>query len=351
MVSYHEASSDINHIDGSSYNDELIEFEEANSEINDNTVENIGSTEVDTRRVAFDATVMASIITEATQDADEDQFLGSSFAQLQDVGDAYQDDEPDVVCYAHVIDNTVNESNNGNNPHNANGCRNPDEDFDMILYHTSQRVNNKGDVRIVHYDRGHPDLISHEYNSPCAESIIAYADAMQLKLKLVGIHDSTDLMTIFEDQTEIQASNLFKIQLNDVNQKEIKTSTIRLLKQETVRHLSHANYNSIPYGQMVDETGIDAEPEVFPAANVLLHHVVSAVAINQHRHKPNRWVNKGTCKLIDCGITTINQLELKLESDALNDHLHQHDLPRLHQVTIHGFKLILGMADFCGGQS
>jgi hypothetical protein len=102
---------------------------------------------------------------------------------------------------------------------------------------------------------------------------------------------------------------------------------------------------------MIDEIGIDAEPEVFPTAHVLLHHVVSAVAINQHRHKPNRWVNKVTCKLIDCGITTINQLELKLESDTLNDHFHQHDVPRLHQVTIHGFKLVLGMADFCQGRS
>jgi hypothetical protein len=73
-------------------------------------------------------------------------------------------------------------------------------------------VNNKANVHIVHYDRGRPDLISHEYNSPCAESIIDYADAMQLKLKLAGIHDSTDLMTIFEDRSEVQASNgLFRM--------------------------------------------------------------------------------------------------------------------------------------------
>jgi hypothetical protein len=37
---------------------------------------------------------------------------------------------------------------------------------------------------------------------------------------------------------------------------------------------------------MIDEIGIDEEHRVFPTANVLLHHVVSAVAINQHRHKP-----------------------------------------------------------------
>jgi hypothetical protein len=37
---------------------------------------------------------MASVIAEATQDTDKDLFLGSSFALLQDIGDAYQDDEP-----------------------------------------------------------------------------------------------------------------------------------------------------------------------------------------------------------------------------------------------------------------
>jgi hypothetical protein len=351
VVSYHEAASDTDHDDDSSYSDEPIEVEEINSETDDNTVDNIGSNEADTRRVAFDATVMASIIAEATEDADKDQFLGSSFAQLQDVDDAYEDNEPDIVCCAHVIDDAINEHNNEDDPHGDNGCNNPDESFDMILYHTSQRINNKGDVRIVHYERGRADLITHEYSSPCAESIIDYADAMRLKLKLAGIHDSTDLMTIFEDRTEAQASNVFKIQLNDVNQKGIKTSTVRILKEETIRHISHSIHNAIRYTQMTVEIGVDDEMEVFPTAQVLLHHVVSAVAINQHRHKPNRWVNKVTRKLIDCGITNINQLEVKLELDALNDLFHQHDVPRLHNVTIHGFKLIMGMADFRQGRS
>jgi hypothetical protein len=102
---------------------------------------------------------------------------------------------------------------------------------------------------------------------------------------------------------------------------------------------------------MIDEIGVDDEIEIFPSAHVLLHHVLSAVAINQHRHKPNRWVNKVTMKSINCGITNNEQLELKLRYDTLNDHIHQHNLPRLHQVTIHGFKLILGMADFCQGRS
>jgi hypothetical protein len=98
---------------------------------------------------------------------------------------------------------------------------------------------------------------------------------------------------------------------------------------------------------MMDEIGIDDKPETFPRANVLLHHVVSAVSINQHRQKPNRWVNKVTLKLINCGITTVELLESKLESDTLNVVISQRNLPRLHQITIYGFRLILGMKDFC----
>jgi hypothetical protein len=98
---------------------------------------------------------------------------------------------------------------------------------------------------------------------------------------------------------------------------------------------------------MMDEIGIDDKPETFPRANVLLHHVVSAVSINQHRQKPNRWVNKVTLKLINCGITTVELLESKLESDTLNVAINQRNLPRLHQITIYGFRLILGMKDFC----
>jgi hypothetical protein len=151
-------------------------------------------------------------------------------------------------------------------------------------------VNNRGDVRIIHYDRSRPDIISREYSSPCAESIIDYADAIRLKLKLAGIHDSADLMTIFEDRTDIEASALLKTQLNDVEQKGFNTSTVRLLKEETIRHLAHASYNSIRYDQMIDEIGADEEPAVFPRANILLHHNVSAVSINQRRHKPNRLI-------------------------------------------------------------
>jgi hypothetical protein len=239
--------------------------------------------------VTFSATVMAGIISKATAEADEDQFLGANFAQLQEVEDVYHDDEPDVVCYAHIIDNSVNEDP----PASSRPIyRNSHRDFELILYHISQRVNNVVEVHIVHYDRDRPNLISREYNSPCVESVIDYADVMRLKLKIAGIHDSTDLMTVFEGRTDAEASSVFKTQLNDVDQKGLKTSTVRLLKEETLRHIAHANYISIRYDQMIGKTGADDEPENFPKMNVLVHHVVPAVAINQHRHKPNCWVNK-----------------------------------------------------------
>jgi hypothetical protein len=102
---------------------------------------------------------------------------------------------------------------------------------------------------------------------------------------------------------------------------------------------------------MIDEIGMDEEPAVFPRANVLLHHTVSAVSINQRRHKPNWWVNKVTLKLINCDITTVELLESKLQSGTLNDHIHKRHLPCLHQITIYGFRLILGMEDFCQDRS
>jgi hypothetical protein len=272
---------------------------------------------------------MATIISEASSEADMDQFFGASFSQLQDVDDVYHTDEPDKVCCAHIIDNNVDDENHDNSP-TTSMDRNPHHDFELIMYLTSQRVNNKGDVRVIHYEWGRPDLISHGYNSPCAESIIDYADAIRLKLKLAGIHDSADLMAIFEDQTIVEASALFKTQLNDVEQTGPKTSTVCLLKEETIRHIAHTSYNSIRYNQMIDEIGMDEEPAVFPWANVLLHHTVSAVSINQRRHKPNRWVNKVTLKLINCDITTVELLKSKLQSDTLNDHIHKRHQPRLH---------------------
>jgi hypothetical protein len=42
---------------------------------------------------------MAVIIAEATAETELNHFIGASFAQLHDVDDVYEDDEPDIVCY------------------------------------------------------------------------------------------------------------------------------------------------------------------------------------------------------------------------------------------------------------
>jgi hypothetical protein len=236
----------------------------------------------------YAATVMASVIAEASAEANEDQFIGGSLTQLQDVDDAYEDDKPDVVVCAHIVDtNHLDYQYVHCNDPSSIRLPNPHRDFELILYHTSQRVNNKDGVLVVHYVSNRPDLISHEYNSPCSGSIIDYADAMRLKLKLAGIHNSTDLMGIFEGRTDADALNMFKTQLNDVDQNGSKTSAVRLLREETIRHAAHAAYNSIRYSQMIGEIGADDTPEIFPTTNVLLHHIVSTVAINQRQHKPN----------------------------------------------------------------
>jgi hypothetical protein len=101
---------------------------------------------------------------------------------------------------------------------------------------------------------------------------------------------------------------------------------------------------------MTREIGLDVAMDSFYADVVLIHHVVSAVAIMQHRRRPNRWVNKITNKLIKAGITSTSILESKLNSRCLNDHLGRHHLPRLHHITMIGFEQVLGMTDFCQGR-
>jgi hypothetical protein len=97
------------------------------------------------------------------------------------------------------------------------------------------------------------------------------------------------------------------------------------------------------------EIEVNVMMKTFPTNNTLLHHVVSCVAIHQDRRKPNRWVNKITQKLIDCGITSIEELESKIDDDTLNECLH--GMPRLHAITISGFTHIIGSQDFCQGRS
>jgi hypothetical protein len=98
-------------------------------------------------------------------------------------------------------------------------------------------------------------------------------------------------MSIFSSRTDIIAMTYLKQMLNDVGLKGILLGTMKTLRKETIMNLAHHKYNSIRYHQVEIEIGTDAMMESFPLDNILLHHEVSAVAINQARRKPNRWVN------------------------------------------------------------
>jgi hypothetical protein len=362
LVSYHETTSDsINAFNHESTVDDIEKIPDTTGDNNldiDNNVPVIETTyEKLDSHVRFDETVMAAVIAEATAEAEDEQFFGASFDQLQTVEDAYEDNEPDIVCCVHLHANDEEDTDDNDDYvsippvdiHN-NDYPNPNRGFELVMYHTSQRINNLGDVYTFNYDSSIPNLISYNYDSPTPGAIIDYADAIRLKLKLAGIHDTSDLMAIFEGRTDTEASHTFRQQLEDVEQQGFKTSTVRILREETMRHVSHTHFNILRYQQMIEEIGEDVDLQTFPKMNVLLHHVVSAVAINQRRHKPNRWVNRVTHKLIKCEINTIEQFETKLNNDSLNECLRKRQLPRFHQVTIQGFKLILGTADFRQGR-
>jgi hypothetical protein len=114
VVSYHVAADvpdDINDVD-ITIDDDNETNSSPDNVIDDNNhiTDDVVDTEEDLNeephgnRVSFSATVMAAVINEATTDADADRFLRPSFAELQDVDDVNDDNEPDVVCCAHVID-------------------------------------------------------------------------------------------------------------------------------------------------------------------------------------------------------------------------------------------------------
>ena len=219
------------------------------------------------------------------------------------------------------------------------------------MYLTAQRVKNTGAVRIKHYGIDEPDLISYEYDSPTPEHIIDYSDVVREKLKLSGICDTAALVELFEGCSIAEAARRLRQQLMDVNQTALHGDTVRYLKEETERHYDHTRFYSARYDRMITEIGPDDEREVFPAAHVLLHHTVVAVSINQRRRKPNRWINKVTQKLVNCGVNTVELLESKLKDNTLTLVLQRHGLPKFHIMTIYGFNLILDTSDFRQGRS
>jgi hypothetical protein len=104
VVSYHESTEQDDIVE----DEDIIEDADDNidNDIIGNTPDDVKTTEEESHNnhVTFNATVMASVINEATTEADEDIFIGASFAQLQEVDDVYEDNEPDIVCCAHVVD-------------------------------------------------------------------------------------------------------------------------------------------------------------------------------------------------------------------------------------------------------
>jgi hypothetical protein len=293
------------------------------------------------------------------------------------VEDVYKDGEPDIVCYAHVVDTSdvldfddgdepefVTEANTNAEEHNErirerivtiNGRQYSDDikDFELMIYHTVQRVLHRDsqDVGIYHYVPCCPDLITHTYGRNIPESIIDYSDALRFKFKRAGIHDTTMLMSILSNRTDIDVMAELKRKFNAVGLKGINTSTVKILREETIRSHAHRQWNSSQYHTMEFEIGVDAIMETFPGGITLLHHVVSSVAVNQNRRKPNHWVNKITHKLIDVGITSIEQLQARIDSNDINELFNDRGMPQLHAVTIIGFTHILGTTDFRQGRS
>jgi hypothetical protein len=218
VVSYHESTErddviedkDIIEDEDTIPDDHDIIVNDINDVVNDDI--EVKEEESHDNHVTFNATVMASVINEATADADEDLFIGASFAQLQEVDDVYEDDAPDIVCYAHIVDTSdvldfddgdepefVAEANTNAEEHNERVrdrsvtlTRHPVyddiKDFELLIYHTAQRVLHKAprNVGIYHYVPGCADLISLTCGWNIPESIIDYSGALLLRFWVVA---------------------------------------------------------------------------------------------------------------------------------------------------------------------
>jgi hypothetical protein len=78
-----------------------------------------------------------------------------------------------------------------------------------------------------------------------------------------------------------------KLKFNAVGLKGINTSTVKILREENNRSLEHSEFNCLRYHTMEIEIGVDVMMKMLSTDSTLLHHVVSCVAINQDRRKPN----------------------------------------------------------------
>jgi hypothetical protein len=163
LVSYHEVDKDVIEYDDISQPDVNGDNDDDHVDNNVNHDVNHDEKETEDKQISFkttimaNATVMTAIIAEATADVDDDQFFGASFAQLQEVDDVYEDNQPDLVCYAHIADTNseyelddkgeepmfVTEVNNNAEVHNErirsrhasiNKDSDPVKDFELMIY-------------------------------------------------------------------------------------------------------------------------------------------------------------------------------------------------------------------------
>jgi hypothetical protein len=157
--------------------------------------------------------------------------LVHAFSQQQNADDAYALDEPDIVCCAHIVD--IVESNDVTVLPNIVY---PDhmKDFEFIMYHTAQRIKNKTDVYTINYDPNRPALISYNYRDQTAGSIIDYSDSLQVKFKMIGINNSTGLMTEFENPTDSEVASSINRLFTNASLKTVHTSTVAMLREETI---------------------------------------------------------------------------------------------------------------------
>jgi hypothetical protein len=88
----------------------------------------------------------------------------------------------------------------------------PVKDFELMIYHTSQRVLHKDSqtVGIFHYEPGQPDFITHTHGRNVPLSIIDYLDALRFKFKSAGIHDTKAVLAILLRQTDIDVMTILK---------------------------------------------------------------------------------------------------------------------------------------------
>jgi hypothetical protein len=88
-----------------------------------------------------------------------------------------------------------------------------------MIYHTANRVMHKSNrnVGIFHYKPGSPELISHTYGPNIPGLIVDYSDVLlQFKLNQAGVHDTTTLMSILSNRTDIDAMTALKLKFNAV---------------------------------------------------------------------------------------------------------------------------------------